>query len=475
MTDTILIVGGGVAGLHAAIKCSEAGAQCIVIERGPVVGGRLAATMLEPSAIGNRSEGVRTPLFEALVDHPNIQIMTQAELENLEGRPGNFTATIREQGRFVTDACTRCKNCHTVCPVVLPNEADAGLTFRKAIYTPMADTLPAEWVIDIDNCLNTPPNYLPCQRCVDVCDDNAIFFDRPLSSVHEKQVGSVILAPGFRTEDSGRFAELGYGKHPDVVTSAELQRLLESPGPTGGFASKPSNEEYPDSVLLVLDNPSQFALYIVASQVHQLLDQDVETVAVLLLSQPSDESQKSDVRKLADSAGIEVFWGAMFSLDPAPDSTLKVSFEDFSANRLRKDSYDLVVLCADVEPPEGISALAETAGVELTAQGYISGNGKDTVSQAGEKSNGSAVDPVIGTSRPGVFVAGCASGPKNIKDSLAEAEAAADSAAAQLDPRVLQSGESEKTEGTVTESAAQASPNDMRQQLEQLLYALIDR
>lgn len=260
MTDSILIVGGGAAGLHAALQVAEAGAQAIVVERGPVVGGRLAAVMLEPSAIGDRSEGIRTPLFEALEGNDNIEIITLANLESIEGRAGNFTVTVKEQQRFVTDACTRCKNCHTVCPQVTPNEADAGLTYRKAIYTPMSDTLPPEWVIDIETCLNKPPNYLPCQRCIEVCDDDAIFFNLPLETIHERHVGAVILAPGFRIEDPDRFAELGYGAHPDIVTSAELQRLLEAPGPTGGYASKPSDEEYPESVLLVLDNPSQFAL-----------------------------------------------------------------------------------------------------------------------------------------------------------------------------------------------------------------------
>ena len=465
MTDSILIVGGGVAGLHAAMECADAGAHAIVVERGPVVGGRLAATMLEPSAIGNRSEGIRTPLFEALEDNANIEIITQSDLENIDGRPGNFTVSIHERARFVTDACTRCKNCHTVCPVVLPNEADAGLTFRKAIYTPMSDTLPAEWVIDIENCLNTPPNYLPCQRCVEVCDPDAIFFNLPLDTIHQRQVGAVFLAAGLLTEDPGRFAELGYGEHPDIVTSAELQRLLESPGPTGGFASKPSDEEYPESVLLVLDNLSRFALYIVASQVHQLIEQDVETVAVLILAQPSDESQSAEAQALADKAGIEVHWGAMFKVDPTAENKFGISYEDLSANRYVQENYDLVVLCADVEPPEGLADLAKAAGVELTDDGYIR--------VIGNKRGDDGVG--VGTSRPGVFVAGCASGPKNIKDSLLDAHSAASSATARLDPRLLLADGAEEPEGTGTEAAAQVSPDNMRQQIEQLLYTLIDR
>ena len=460
MTDSILVVGGGVAGLHAALECTRAGAQAIVVERGSVVGGRLAAVMLEPSAIGDRSEGTRTPLFNALEGNENIELLTLSELQEIEGRPGNFTVTIREQARFVTDACTRCKNCHTVCPQVRPSEFDAGLTHRKAIHTTMSDTLPAPYVINIDDCLNTPPNYLPCNRCIEVCDDNAIHFDMPLETIHQRQVGAVILAPGFKTEDAGRFTELGYGAHPDVVTSAELQRLLEDPGPTGGFASKPSNEEYPESVLLVLDNPSPFALYIVASQVHQLLAQDVEKVAVLILAPPSDESQEA-ATAMAGDHGVEVFWGTMFKVDPNEDNALEVSYEDLSVHRLARGAYDMVVLCVDVEPPAGLAGLAEVAGIELADSGYLAVKG----------GNGSA----IATSRDGVFVAGCASGAKNIKMSLAEAQSAATEATALLDPRVLEPEAPAQEQASGERPVTPAVQEDMRKSLEQLLYALINR
>jgi heterodisulfide reductase subunit A len=183
MTDSVLIVGGGIAGLHAATECANAGARAIIVEQGPIVGGKLAAAMTEASGIADRAEGVSTPLFEALAKNENIEIITLASLENIEGRPGNFTVSIRERARFVTDACTRCKLCRAVCPVVVSNEFDAGLTYRKAIYTPMGETLPEAWVIDIENCLNTPPNYLPCNRCIEVCADDAILFNLPLDTV----------------------------------------------------------------------------------------------------------------------------------------------------------------------------------------------------------------------------------------------------------------------------------------------------
>ncbi len=457
MTDTILVVGGGVAGLHAAEVCTAGGARVCLVEREPVVGGRLAATMTAEDGVGDRAEGERVPLFAALDDNESIEILTNASLVSLSGGPGNFDATIAERARFVTDACTRCKLCHTACPVVLANEFDAGLTFRKAIYTPLPETLPSAYVIDIDSCLNTPPNYLPCNRCVEVCDDDAIHFDMALTTRRERHVGAVILAPGFRLSDSAAYADLGYGIHPDIVTSAELQRLMEVPGPTGGFATRPSNEEYPDSVLLVVDALSSFALYIVASQVRQLIAQDIGTVAVLALSPPeADTAASADA--LADATGVSLGFGAMFAAEAADDGRVSVSYEDLSSRRFVKAAYELVVLCTDVEPPTGLDALAAASGIALGDDGYVAAT---VVDEQG-----------VATDRDGVFVAGCASGPKSIKASLDEAGAAAAAALAALDPRLLQA--ERDAESPMAVAAPGSPPDELQQRIEKLLYALID-
>lgn len=458
MTDSVLIIGAGVTGLYAAQECAAAGARAIVVEQGPIVGGRLAAAMTNATAIGDRAKGENIPLLQALADNENIEIITSATLQNVVGRPGAMEVSIVARARFVTDACTRCKLCHGVCPVVMPNEYDAGLTFRKAIYTPMSKTMPEAWVIDIESCLNTPPNYLPCNRCIDVCDDNAIHFDQALFKTHRRHVGAIILAPGFRVEDPAGFEEFGYGAHPDIVTSAELQRLLESPGPTGGYASKPSNEEYPVRVLLVLDNPSPFALYIVASQAHQLIEQDIENVAVLILSQPTGATGTDAAKLLSEMAGITANWGTMLNVDTSSEDELEVSYEDFSAGKLVKQGYDMIVLCTDVGPPEKLAELAAIAGIELDDSGYVSVADSD-----GDH---------VTTGKPGIFVAGCASGPKNIKNSIAEARAAARAAIAQLAPASLKS---EESTGHASEAASFSTTDDMRAQIEKLLHALINQ
>jgi len=220
--------------------------------------------------------------------------------------------------------------------------------------------------------------------------------------------------------------------------------------------------------LLVLDNPSHFALYIVASQVHQLLEQDVDTVSVLVLSQLTRDSEYADVQALADKTGVRVSWGAMFKMDPTPENELKVSYEDFSTSRYVEETHDMVVLCSDVEPAHGLAELAQLVDVELAESHYIAVNGGDGAG--------------VATSRPGIFVVGCASGPKNIKDSIETAHAAADGALAGLDQRLLRSDYApqqteELPEPGVAPTAVRPnlSEDETRARIEQLLYSLLDR
>ena len=448
MTDSVLVIGAGIAGLTAAQAVAAAGARAVVVEQRPIIGGRLAATMTASDGIGERAGGAAVPLLDAIAGNDRIEIITNGTLTSVSGNAGNFDVAITEKARFVTDACTRCKLCHGVCPVVLPNEYDAGLTFRKAIFTPMLKTWPDYWAIDIDSCLNTPPNYLPCNRCVEVCDDNAIHFDQAVTTLHHRHVGAIIIATGIDAGDGTGFEDLGYGSHPDIVTSAEMQRLLESPGPTGGYAMRPSNEEYPESVLIILDEPSDFALYIAASQAQQLLAQDVDDVAVLVLSQPASTQA---AESLLQTTGIKAHWGTACQVVAEDGEALQVSFEDFAEKKLARMVFDMIVLCVDVEPAPGNRSIAELTGLPISASGYLSPANDE---------------------RPGIFVIGCATGPKNIRDSMADAREAAEASIRELSPRVLDDPAESPQAGI---PAPDAAAIEMRAQIEQLLHALIDR
>ena len=153
--------------------------------------------------------------------------------------------TIRQAAGFVGTECTRCGECETVCPVVLPNEFDAAMASRKAVYTPFPQAVPGAYVIDIEHCLNEPPNYWPCHRCSDVCPPSCIDFSMPLEQRIERRAGAIIVSAGFNTMDASLLSEYGYGTHPDILTAMEFERLLTSAGPTGGDIVRPSDGSHP--------------------------------------------------------------------------------------------------------------------------------------------------------------------------------------------------------------------------------------
>jgi heterodisulfide reductase subunit A len=450
----VLIVGGGVAGLTAAVACAEAGACAIVVERDAIIGGRLAAAMTQQSSVGDSLHGVPMPKLAELAASGSIEILTLAEIADFAGRPGNFDVSIRERARFVTDACTRCNQCRPVCPAVRPNEHDAGLSYRKAIYTPLPETLPQEFVIDIDACLNAPPNYLPCNRCTEVCDDNAIDFGMPLERMHERHVGAVIVATGIEIAGpDGAGAEF-YGEHPDVVTTAEMERLLMAPGPTGGFAARPSNEDYPDSVLLILDELAPLPLHTVSSQAERLAAQDIGVIGLLLTTQTGNDELASLAGSLPE--GVTINAGLLQKIETSDEGRIAVTYADFVGSRVPQEHFDMVVLGSGVGPATGLRELAERIGFELADDGFVS---RPLAAEA------------CATSVAGVYVAGCAGGPAVLEESARRARAAASAALAQLDPRVLREGAAPVAAGP---PAAAASEDERRAWLEGVLNALID-
>ena len=458
MTDSILIVGGGIAGLTAALECAHAGAKAIVVDNAAIIGGRLAAAMTDKSSVDGNIDGVSIPKLDQLVAMDNIELITLANVESIGGRCGNFDVVIRERTRFVTDACTRCRRCHPVCPSVSANEYDGGLTYRKAIYTPLPETLPTEYVIDINSCLNKPPNYLPCNRCIEVCDDDAIHFDMPLDRLHEKQIGAVVVAAGFDMTPDGHMREHGYGTYPDIVTSAELQHLLTSPGPTGGFVAKPSSEEYPESILLIIYELTPFAAYTAINQVRQLVDQDVDRVDVLIGGQPDDGRKNQFVQALPADVAVHV--GLLQKVEAAADNRITVSFAEFAGNRIPKEDYDMVVLSCEPRPAKNLEGLAEVFGLAMNDAGYVATTAPDVPCK---------------TSCEGIYVTGGARGPITLPDAVEEARGAAIGALSHLDPRLLKPEYRPPQPAEANKDATASAPADdeLRARIERALYALM--
>jgi len=432
-SGVVLVVGGGIVGLHAALGLADAGVEAIVVEQGPILGGKRAAWLA--------GEGALDPRLAAVADTEAIEILTMAELTQLDGEAGDFTAVIRQRPRYVNDDCTRCNHCVPVCPQAVPNEYNAGLTFRKAIHSPLPETIPNIYTIDIDTCLNLPPNYLPCQRCVEVCDDHAIHFDMLVSEPLERRVAAVILATGYADNDAAErkvLEEFGYGVHPDILSSVELQRLLEDPGPSGGYAIKPSNEAYPDSVLLVLTRVSPYTAWVMGNQLRRLAEQNVAELTVLILAPPETSSELDVLTEIAASCRATLRWGSWIDVEAVQEEQLQVRYAELPAGRIQEQRVDLVALSSEVHADKAADTLAETFTLAQDEQGYLS------------------------ASRPGIYVVGGALGTVGIERGAEQAQQAVQAALQHL-------AVPEEPEANVGE----LPPGMQQQHLEQMLHSLI--
>jgi heterodisulfide reductase subunit A2 len=444
--NAVLVIGGGVAGVQAALDLAESGARVVLVERGPSLGGKMAALDKNFPTL-DCSICIEAPKLAEVSEHPQIEVLANAEIVGLEGDTGAFRARIRQRTSFVTNACTRCDLCVAACPVLLPSEFDAAMASRKAIYTPFAQAVPSPYVVDPSFCLNQPPNFLPCGRCLGACAPQAIDFSLPGQQSLVRDVSAVVVATGFDLIDPGLLSEYGYGRHPDVLTSLEFERLLTSAGPTGGEIVRPSDGRHPHKIAFVLcvgsrDRRffrycSRFCCMYSMKHAFQALDHGVPDVLVLYM----------DIR--AYGKGFDAFWertrqqGARFvrsrpaQITPLPDGGIRLRYEDTEQSRLVEEDVDMVVLATAVQAPSGLDGLASTLGVALGADGFIATAGSVSVSagvdvpvpangQAKSKSDGVfASAPSVATTRPGVYACGCATGPKDIPDSVAEASAAA--------------------------------------------------
>src|SRR3990172_5690555 len=250
MKDTVLVVGGGIAGVQAAVDLAESGSKVVLVERSPTIGGKMAALDKNFPTL-DCSICIEAPKLSEAGEHPNIEILANAEVESVEGKAGRFRVGIRQRSRFVTSECTRCNLCVEACPVALPNEFDVGMASRKAIYTPMPQAVPGPYLIDLEHCLNDPPNYLPCNRCIEACGPKCIDFLMPREERLTREVASIIVATGYDLVDPALLRHYGYGRHPDVLTSMEFERMLTSAGPTGSEIIKPSNGRHPHNIFFV--------------------------------------------------------------------------------------------------------------------------------------------------------------------------------------------------------------------------------
>jgi heterodisulfide reductase subunit A len=430
MRNSVLVIGGGIAGIQSALDLAEAGAQVYLVEKQATIGG-LMAVLDKNFPTLDCSICIEAPKMSEVDLHPNIQIISPAEVIRVEGQAGEFQVQIRQEARFVTDECTRCGDCTAVCPVVLPNEYDSGMAARKAIFTPIPQSVPGTYMVDIENCLNEPPNYIPCDRCVQVCPPKAIDFLMQSETVVNISVSAIILAVGYDMFDPRLMPEYGYGKHPDILTALEFERLVNSAGPTGGEIIRPSDGEHPDKILFVLcvgsrdrrfyHYCSRFCCMYSIKHAYQALDHGVRDVSVMYMDLRAFGKGFDGFWQRTEAEGAHFLRGRPARISPNGKGSLAVLYEDTDKSERVDAEYDMVVLANAVAPQEGLVELARCLDIEVDEDGFI---------RANEIRGG-----LVTTTRTGIYVAGCASGPKDIPDSVSEASAAAALALSHLTER----------------------------------------
>ncbi len=418
-TKPVMVIGAGVAGIQASLDLANAGVPVILVERKGSIGGAMAALDKTFPTL-DCSICIEAPLMNDVMNNPNIEVKTLTEVQKIDGEAGKFTVTLNEKQRFVTDACTRCDLCVPACPQTTVQEFDEGLSQRSAIYTPFAQAEPGAYIIDIDLCLNDPPNNMPCTRCQDACLPQAISFNQYGEDTFDVEVAAVITSTGFDMLDPSVVKDYGYGNHPDILTSMEFERMVNAAGPTAGHLMRPSNKEDPESALFVLCVGSRDQRYCAycsrvccmysIKEAHQAYDHGIKDVTVLYMDIRAYGKGFDEFHERTLKEGVKYIRGRPSKIDTEGEKPL-VTYEDTELGKIMKKEFDMIVLAPALLPPKGTDKLAELLGVNLDMDGFIETNEIDGFA--------------VATTRPGVFVAGCASGPKDIPDSVAEASAAA--------------------------------------------------
>ena len=420
VTQAALVVGAGVAGMQAALDLAEAGFKVHLVEKQPTIGG-IMALLDKVFPQNDCSICILGPKMVDVAKHPNIDMITMAEVDTVSGYVGNFEVRVKQRARYVDiDTCTSCGDCVEVCPVDVPSRTDQNLTWQKAIQIPFPQAVPSSYFIDPEACLGM--DLIRCGKCIDRCEQKAIVpSDR--DTYIDLDVGVIILATGFNPANPSNIPRLGWGRYPNVITTLEFERLINAAGPTEGALVKPSDLTKPKSVAIVqcvgsrnISTRSGCSNFCCAESVKCaiLIKEHYPDTEVSIFYQDLRMHGKyfEDQYKKAREEGVKFIRGRVGEIQQYPKTKdLRISVEDTTHNKLLMEDFDMVILSMGADGAAGNFPIP----ISCTSDSfYIEAHPK--------------LKPVD-TSSAGVFICGGAESPKDIRDSVIQASAAAGRAA----------------------------------------------
>lgn len=425
ITKKVLVIGGGISGIQAALDCADADIDVVVVEKDATIGGKMARLDKTFPTI-DCSSCVLSPKMVDIAQNEKIKLYAYSEIEKISGYVGNYTVTIRKKTTYVDwESCTGCGECVEKCPQKDRDDFNEGLGSRKAISIPFPQAIPRRAKINPAAC-----RFLlsgKCGVCAKICKAGSIKYDMKDEFIEEK-VGAIITATGYELYDYKKLPEYGYGENPDIITSLQYERLLSASGPTGGHIKRPSDNLEPKNIVFVqcvgsrdrsIDRPlcSSFCCMYTAKQAILTKDHIPSSNSYVFYMDIRAGGKAYDefTRRAIEEYDVQYIRGRVSIVQPTICEDGVTRYVVRGADTLLGEQVevlaDMIVLAVGVQGTDNADALAEKLRISYDADGfYLEGHVK--------------LKPVE-TNTAGVFLAGVCQGPKDIPASVAQGSAAA--------------------------------------------------
>ena len=428
----VLVVGGGIAGIHAALTLANSGKNVYLVEREPTIGGHMAQfdktfPTLDCAAC------ILTPKMTSVRAHPNITMWTLSEVSAVEGYVGNFDVTVRRKARYIDeDLCVGCMDCVDACVFKEPkfaSEFDEGLSKRKPVYMPFPQAVPQIVVIDPETCIEFKSGK--CKKtCVEACGDRHAINLKMEDKFEKIKVGAIVLATGFQIFDAKRLPYYGYGTYPNVYTALEVERLVNASGPTGGDVIL-RNGKKPQTVGIVHcigsrdENTNRYCSRVCCMYslklAHLLKEKTGAEVYNFYIDMRTPGKGFEEFYNRVAEEGVHMIRGKVADVFPEGNGSDRVvlQVEDTLINKIRRVPVDMVVLAVGLEAQADASDVRRMFNITCSSEGFF-------------LERHPKLAPV-NTFSDGIYLAGCCQAPRDIPDTVAQAGAAAGEALALID------------------------------------------